>query len=415
MMEYLSVLESRRELIRANWFNPQILPNYYRDYFKVEYDLQNQSWAIEAGPYIGIVPLNSDYGVQILPKSGLKNLTYMLYKSGLLSRSLETPFEQTVPYHIPEDDLESFFEGLVHSFLECVDQIKSLGLIRQTVLENQEAYSVRGKIDFLRWLRQIPHRGGVPIPQLVFEAYLDNLPNRVLRRCLEYLANSPLRYTTVEAILGRLDYFGQVSSSFLSATEIDELENQIESGQFPASRYYYLPALNLALLILRGAGLALGDDHDVAFKPIIINTAYVFENYVRVLCQEAVKPFDARAEDGKQFSLPFYKEAVWAISVKPDILIRYGGSNLFVVDVKYKFAPTEQDHYQLWAYLNTYGVNRGGFVSVVDIDRPKYKNPALFKRDDKVVFDYSFNCRAIKISEAGLKELITNQLQLTLT
>jgi len=412
-MEYLSIVECRRELVKAGWFDIKILPSSYRDYFKVEYDIQNNGWIIETGSYAGIVPFNAEYGVQILPKSGLKNLTYMLYRSGLLSRSAETPFEQTVPYHVPEDDLESFFEGLIYSFLRCVDQIKSLGLIRQSTQETRESYSVRGKIDFLRWASQIPHTGGVPIPQRVFEAQLDNLPNRVLRRCLEYLAHSSLRYFPLAEILGRLDYFGRIPSSLVSAVELAELERQIEIGHFPASRYYYLPALNLALLILRGAGLALGDDHDVTFKPILINTADMFEKYVRVLCQETVKRHDARADDGRQEPQKFYNEAYSPIHVKPDIVVRRGGRWLFVTDVKYKFAPTEQDHYQLWAYMETYGVRHGGFVSIAEAGRKPNKNPAWFKRDDRTVFDFAFDCsdKNIKDSEKQLAGLFTNQLQ----
>lgn len=413
-MEYFALRECQRAVVAADWFTPDILPAGYRDYLAVEVDPFTRRWLIDAGAYVGIVPLTPDYGLQIRPKSGLTNLTYMLYRSGLLNRSLETPFDQTVPYQVPEDDLESFFEGLIGSFLQALDVVKAWGLIRDNVLVDQNTAAIRGKINYLRWARDIPRTGGIPIPQRVFSPQIDNLPNRVLRRCLEYLARSPLRYVSRDGVLGRLEYFGQIPSPRVSAEELTELEHQLETGRFPANRYYYLPALNLAMLILRGAGLALGDDHDVTFKPILINTATMFEKYVRVVCQEAVRGYDAHVEDGKQSPLPFYKESSAPVHVQPDILVRRGGSTLLVIDVKYKLAPTTQDHYQMWAYMHAHQVTRGGFIHVADAGVGSVKNPSWSRRDQYDVFEYAFDCRQIKASEQALTTMMTRQLELAL-
>lgn len=413
-MEYFALRECNRTVVTADWFAPTKLPPGYRDYFTVEFDPFANRWSLDTGPYVGIIPLGAAHGFQILPKSGLKNLTYMLYRSGLLNRSLETPFDQTVPYHVPEDDLESFFEGLVESFLRAVDVVKSLGLLRENIVEEQMKVAVRGKVNYPRWIRNISRSGGIPIPQRVFSAQIDNLPNRILRRCLEYLARSPLRFVSKDAILARLDYFGQIQSPTVSADELAELERQLEAGRFPSSRYYYLPALNLALLIFRGAGLALGDDQDVVFKPILINTATMFEKYVRVICQEAVQKYDAHVQDGKQYPLPFYKEAVTLVNVQPDILVRRGGVTHLVIDVKYKFAPTAQDHYQMWAYMNAHQVVRGGFVSVSEPGSVSARNPLWFRRDQHAVFDFAVDCRQIKTAEQDLIVMVNRQLELAL-
>jgi 5-methylcytosine-specific restriction endonuclease McrBC regulatory subunit McrC len=410
-VEYLALRECQRAVVAADWFTPDVLPAGYRDYFAVEVDPFTRRWVIDTGAYVGILPLTPDYGLQILPKSGLTNLTYMLYRSGLLNRSLETPFDQTVPYQVPEDDLESFFEGLIHSFLRALDIIKAWGLMREGILVDQHTAAIRGKINYLGWARDIPRSGGLPVPQRVFSPQIDNLPNRVLRRCLEYLAQSPLKYVKQTEVLGRLEYFGQIPSPRISAEELAELEQQLEAGRFPAGRYYYLPALNLALLILRGAGLALGDDHDVTFKPILINTAIMFEKYVRAICQEAAQGYDAHVEDGKQSPLPFYKESPAPVNVQPDILVRRGGNTLIVMDVKYKFAPTAQDHYQMWAYMHAHQVMRGGFINVADVGVRSIKNPARFRRDQYDVFEYAFDCRQIKTAEQALVAMMARQLE----
>lgn len=417
-MEFLSVTENKREVVIQDWFNPGLLPSKYEDYFTVEWDAPAGSWAIKANSYVGTIPLSPDYAIQIRPKSGLQNLTYMLYKSGLLNRSLETPFDQTVPYKIPEDDLESFIEGLIRSFLHAVDQIKVWGLMRESLLENRDAYAIRGKINYPRWVRSFPLTGGIPIPQSIWVTHLNNVPNLTLRYCLEYLHQYSVQISSEEQlqdeILGRLDYFGRVRAVRPSIDELLLLEHEMEAGRFPASRYYYLPALNLALLILRGAGLALADEQDVLFKPILVNTADMFEKYIRVICQESVKIYDAHAVNGKDQPLQFYQRPSTAISVKPDILIRRGGSTLLVLDAKYKFAPTEQDHYQMWAYTNAHQVKRGGFISIAGTETRERKNPTWFERYDYAVFDYAFDNQQIDESERKLKEFISNQLELVL-
>lgn len=274
---------------------------------------------------------------------------------------------------------------------------------------------IRGKINYHQWTRTLPRTGGIPVPQQVTMSNLDNLPNRVLRYCLEYLADTPLLYVSRTAILNRLDYFSQISSIDVTDEELATLTHLLESGHFPASRYYYLPALNLALLILRGAGLALGDSDDVRFKPLLINTATMFERYVRVLCQEAAQECDAHALDGKQQPMPFYTESIYPILVIPDVLIRRGGTTLLVIDAKYKFEPTVQDHYQMWSYLHAHQVRRGGFISVAGA-RERRSNLTWFKRDEYNVFDYALNMQGsdIKQLERDLQEFIRAQVTLVL-
>lgn len=416
-MDCISVRECHHETITADWFDSSLLRSDHKNYFTIEVDAESHRFAIQTNSYVGIVPLSSDYGIRILPKSGLKNLTYMLHRSGLLNRSLETPFDENVPYEVPEDDLESFFEGLVRSFLKAVDRIKTFGLMRESVTREQDSYMVRGKIDYHRWARAFPHTGGIPIPQRVFNAEIDNLYNRVLKYCLEYLASfatmSALVGINRDEVLGRLDYFGHVPSSHISGDDLSSIEHDLESGRILASRYYYIPALNLALLILRGSGLALGDIEKVSYSPILINTNDMFEKYIRVICQEATREFDAHADDGKQHPISFYQESSEPIRVKPDILIRRGGSTLMTIDVKYKFKPTEQDHYQIWAYLHAHQVKRGGFVSVAEKE-PESNATRWFKREQYAIFDRAFDCRKVIESEGMLKELISDQVKLVL-
>ena len=411
-MQYFSLKECERAPMTEDWFQPNLLSSEAQRYVSLQFDPESTQWILEAGPYVGIVPLNADFGIQILPKSGLKNLSYMLYRSGLLNRSLETPFDETVPYQLPEDDLQSFFEGLILSFLQAMDVVKAWGLIRESAVELSASYTMKGKLNRLQWTRDLPRTGGLPIPQRIFRSKFDNLPNRVLHNCLDYLARIELRFIDKRAVLGRLDYFGQLSISRTTEQDLVDLERLLETGRFPASRYYYVPALNLALLIARSAGLTLGERSDVVFKPILINMAYMFEKYIRTICQEAVEELGARAEDGKVLPIPFYSDAVRPIFVQPDVVVKRGGTTLLVADVKYKFGPTPQDHYQMWAYMNVHQVYRAGFISVVEPRTMLRVNPTRSRRADFEVFDYAFDCSRAKDAETQLRRLVVDLVRI---
>lgn len=415
-MIYFSVNEADHHVPLPQWFTPDLLAPEHKQYFSIEYDSGQRQWVLSPRNYIGIIPLTAEYGVQIRPKSGLANFTYMLNRSGLLNRSLETPFDQTVPYAIPEDDIDSFFEGIILSFLQSLDEIKRWGLLRDDAQIAVESNIIKGRIDHPRWLRRSARYGLLmpPVPQWQSVSRYDNIPNRVLRTCLDYLAETPLQHIPKQDVLERLSYFGQVQSDGVLQHELTILERMIESGRLPSNRYYYLPALNLALLIFRGAGLTLDEPQDVVFKPIVINTAIMFERYVRTVYQDAVTAYDAYAEDGRTNPIDFYNRSARKITIQPDIVVRRGGRTLMVVDVKYKFEPTTQDHYQMWAYLHGHDVKQGGFVSVTAPNVLRSERVRQYERNDYLISDFSFDSKNIRYSEEALHHLIVQQMESSL-
>lgn len=316
-----------------------------------------------------------------------------------------------------EDSVDSFFEGLILSFLDSLDQIKRWGLLREDKPVQTELNAIKGQINLSAWTRRTSRYGVFmpPVPQTIYASEYDNIPNRVLKACLDYLLVNPLQHVHNHQVVSRLEYFNQVASQGVFRQEADKLEMQIERGRLPTNRAYYLPALNLALLIFRGAGLALDDPQDVVFKPIIVNTANMFERYIRAVYQEVATQFDAYAEDGRRVPVDFYNRAARPIRVQPDIVIKRGGRTLLVVDVKYKFEPTAQDHYQMWAYLHGHDVKRGGFVNVLRPNTVWSTNPKIYERNDYKISEFGFDSVKVHESESTLKNSIARQLQIALT
>jgi len=403
-MTRISVREAAINQIRLPTFSPSILPPGYEKYFAVGY--ADGFWTLDVESYAGLVPCGNGVVIQIEPKVATRNITYMLLKSGYLNHSLETPFESTVPYQIATDNIASFFEALVYSFLQQLDRIRALGLVRTERLLTSIG-TVKGKIDQSGYLRDYPKTWGVHVPRRHFEATTDNKFNQLLYHCLLYLLRNRLLIVPREAVLDRLAYLPSAYADRLTRDDVLDIRRALEHGDFPASRSYYLPALNLALLILANVGVEIGETEDVEFYPMLIPTARMFEGYIRNVCSEHFLKHGIIVVDGKKRPEPFFEKASKQLSLKPDLLFRKGGRHLTVVDVKYKFGPKSDDYYQMWAYLEGLGVERGSFVCV---GSRLSTEPDVAIRDNRVIYSYVFDTRSTLDSEKAMIEFISREL-----
>jgi len=394
-LKLIKIRECKTTKLIDEQFNPQILPKGYSKYFMLKIDEDNDL-CIETEANIGIIPCKNNIAIQIYPKIKVSDLTYLLIKSGLLNRSLDTPFKQTVPYQIAENSLDSFFEALVNNFLFEIDKIKCLGLLRTTEINLKELKIIKGKPDLSRFRIKYPKNLGLNLDCWLIERNFNNSLNRVLYFCLNHLMKSYLITIDQKNIVKRMEYFSVIKMGPMLKDDLIFVNNALENRDIPSSRYYYVPALNLALLILQGVGITLGEEQDVEFRPLIINTNIMFENYVCKIIKENFKNTRISVLRGIEYSYFFYDEARDRLTLIPDIVLVRGGENLAIIDVKYKVSPTPSDHYQMWAYMQAYDINRGLFVSVTNL---KENIIEQFKKDSRIVYDYSFSLENIQKSE----------------
>ena len=61
--------------------------------------------------------------------------------------------------------------------------------------------------------------------------------------------------------------------------------------------------------------------------------------------------------------------------------------------------------------MEGYDVKHGGFISIQPEDLVVYDNPAWYKRNDKSIFNFSFDCKNIKASENNLKAFLLEHFQ----
>ena len=385
---------------------PEILPDGYSRYFGLMID-EEGDLAIDCHAYAGIIPCRNGIAIQIDPKVKVSDLTYLLLKSGELNRSLDTPFKETVAYQIAEKSVNSFFEALISSFLLQIDMIKRLGLLRNAEIKSCNVAQIKGKLNLSRFRTTYSRSLGLRIDCWLRDYVLNNSPNRLLAQCLKYLSRTNLIVTDRNEIVNRMQYFAMFDKTGLEPDDIYMVRELVEKRKIPSSRHYYIPALNLALLILQGAGITLGDEREVMFRPLIINTSKMFESYVRSLTREIFRGTQVSVLSGNEFSRFFYDEASNRLSLSPDIVLIEGANNLGLIDVKYKEAPTSSDHYQMWAYLRGYETDHGFFVSTTNANKSRFE---VFKKNGKTVHDFSFNLADIQNSEVEFAAFLKKAL-----
>src|SRR6266699_6400175 len=161
---------SLTQVSRAD-FDIDTLPRGVEKFVRI-YGGPGGNWLFEVGPYAGLIPCRDGTIIQLDTKIKVSNLAYMLFKGGELGRSVETPFESTVPYKVAEDDLETFLEAIMGNYLALLDNVKSKGLLRQGEQQRVATDVVRGKIRVSDFAASYVKDLGRTVPQTVWNASL---------------------------------------------------------------------------------------------------------------------------------------------------------------------------------------------------------------------------------------------------
>ena len=89
---------------------------------------------------------------------------------------------------------------------------------------------------------------------------------------------------------------------------------------------------------------------------ILLNTADIFEKYLRSVISEAYSDLGYVISKGGVGGTSLYTDG--SFELQPDITISKDGRTLLIADAKYK-QPTAGDHYQMHTYLAVNRIKRG--------------------------------------------------------
>ena len=241
---------------------------------------------LHATSYVGVIPINDRVVVRVKPRVPIANLTRMVVDTGHNVIALTALREYSGSG--PADDWAMALYAA--ALLDHVDGLLLDGLLRTYERREDEGHFPHGRMEMARTMQRFAARG---VPNKAsyswHERTIDNAANRCVKAAMEavyeYLAKKPSPKpkdrTMLARLAGQFPAFDEVSGD----RDLRFLDDPLVLGvtPLPDPRSYYKPVLELAVLIVRGIGIALDlGGSDVQMGSLLIDTNQLFENFVRV-------------------------------------------------------------------------------------------------------------------------------------
>lgn len=242
---------------------------------------------LQATSYVGVIPLNEQVVLRVRPRVPLANLTRMVIATGHDVLPLRA-FRDYAGRGTADDWAMDIYTD---ALLDHVDTILDSGMMRVYARLEGEGHYPHGRIDVGRTVQRFAARG-VPNKAAFswHERTVDVPANRCLKTAMEIVRTHLLKVRDQPRKGDRMK-LKRLAGQFAAFEEVgDDIEHRFLEdpevlGQVPLPdpRFYYRPALDLALLIVRGQGIALDlGGEDVQMGSLLIDTNKLFENFVRV-------------------------------------------------------------------------------------------------------------------------------------
>jgi 5-methylcytosine-specific restriction enzyme subunit McrC len=318
-----------------------------RGYFDV--DFRGGEVVLVAGKFVGLIPLNDNIVVEILPKTKLTDFARMLEIAGEDPGSLHF-FEHG---YAEKEGIDRFFLLIVKSLVRQLRPIAEEGMLK-SYSRRGGVHTFKPTIQFSKTLQRVWAKGNFSHSYSdVFEFTKDTPLNRLVKYALWFCGQYMASQAKGQALAAELELYANLFETVpldLKLSFLTEVEDVVRSRQLPTTRQYYLAIAKLCLMIARNRSVTPDSTGgDARLLSFIINLEDVFEKYVR----NALRAF-ARSERPdlsiKNGNLEgrghlFHDSTVFPIS--PDIVVSRGGEQPLIADVKYKPRTTEADRYQL--------------------------------------------------------------------
>lgn len=242
---------------------------------------------LQATSFVGVIPINDRLILRVKPRVPLSNLTRMVVETGHEVLALSAFREYASRGTADEWAMDLYADAL----LDYVDEVLDQGMLRTYVRCEDEGHLPHGRMDLGRTVHRFAARGTPNKAAYSWhERTVDTSANRCIKAAMEAI-HAHLVKSRVQPRKGDRAKLARLAGQFLAFQEVGDdpdfrfLDDRQVLGidQLPDPRAYYRPVLDLSVLILRGAGIALelGGD-DVQIGSLLIDTNELFENFVRV-------------------------------------------------------------------------------------------------------------------------------------
>ena len=221
-------------------------------------------------------------------------------------------------------------------------QAFSRGLLHGYRVEEESLYTVRGRIMVAEQLRR---RFGIPLPvEVRYDEFTnDILANQLVRAAVYRLGRMRLRSPDARRQLGR------IAGMLENVSPVEYSPGRVPEVRYDRLNEHYRGVVSLSRLILQH-GAFESSRGEVRASGFLMDMNVVFQEFVTVALREAL---GVSATALKEREIPTLDEG-GKVDLRPDLVWRVGGRDVFVGDAKYKKITAtgvpNADLYQLLAY-----------------------------------------------------------------
>jgi 5-methylcytosine-specific restriction enzyme subunit McrC len=300
---------------------------------------------LKAGRYVGQVAVNQRLIIEVAPRLSVPNLDRILRLSGHIPREAATLRRS---YAISPEPFPSLLDTITRSFLAALRPLHTEGLYRRYERRQEATSYPRGRFLFGPTITRHRGRGHTNRAEVsYFELMRDNGPNRALKLALWRLAalvrgRGPVRgWVQLLSDLNQATWLFEDVRLDTTASFMGDIDVRFPE-RIPAHRRYYVPALELARLVIEGRGVRFGlPGTDVTLPSLLIDLQEAFESYLRAMLPTRLDAigYGFRVLDGNA------KPPVGAMKTlfdtpqvplaQPDIVIAGPDGSRLVAEVKY--------------------------------------------------------------------------------
>lgn len=337
-------------------FSPSLLPHRLPDGIKLH--VRGDVFGIEVQGLAGTVPLLNGDTLRILPKIDRVNFLRLLFRAEGAQRDLERDYDGFVEYAV--EDSSSFDVIVARQLMLRIAEILFRSVQQGRIEVRRRGRFAAGKIDPIGTAYGLSVRDADPVRYSVRQRTVDIAENRILTeaaiRSWHYLPSSDR--ARFHAVFNK--WCSRIPRSTDLPGDLLAIQRGFASRRFGGPRDYYRRALMLALIVLGSDGVGFEGSRNVEGDALLINTADIFEKYLRNVISAANSEKGYVVTKGGLGTRSLYTNG--AFDLEPDIVVSRDASVLLILDAKYK-KPSADDHYQMLAYLSAFGIARGVFLA----------------------------------------------------
>lgn len=328
---------------------------------------------LQAGGFVGVIPLNERVTIEVTPRVPLGNLSRIIRIAEHVPKALE---DSARWYEQEPDMYPSLVDLYALALAGYVDDIALRGLLREYVEHHETTSFPRGRILMNESVTSLRSKGVThKLAASWYQRTVDNSCNRCIKYAVWFLARHRSHLVQRRATKQSRRVLSALNRAYrqFDGVQLDLsrgfLRDRIVLGQrpVPIMRSYYRPVLDLCLAIIRQQAISLDRaSGDLGLPSLVVDMSKAFEAYLRNVLARAAEHEDwgLRVLDGNRRAPGGGEKRLFHTGIEtkatPDVVVvreaETGRAYPLLIEVKYKPSDRALDRDDLNQAIS-YGVS----------------------------------------------------------